>query len=45
MGPLIVNRMGLLDNAVTYRTLIEWRGGIVTQDTRSIARLYDIKIS
>lgn len=43
--PMNVQDLGLLDNGVTYRTLIDWTGGVMMTDIRSIARLYDIEIA
>lgn len=45
-APLAAKDLGLdpLDGVV-YRTFIEWAGGLFMSDIRSIARLYDLKIS
>lgn len=43
-GDLNVQDLGLLNNAVIYRTFIDWGVGLMNSSTRSIARLYDIKI-
>lgn len=40
-----VQDLGLLNNGVIYRTLIDWAVGFMNGSTRSIARLYDIKLS
>lgn len=40
-----VQDLGLIYNGVIYRTLIDWAVGLVNASTRSIARLYDIKIA
>lgn len=37
--------LGLLENGVIYRTFIDWTGGLLSTSTRSIARLYGIKLS
>jgi hypothetical protein len=37
--------LGLINNGVIYRTLIDWAVGLINNSTRSIARLYDIKLS
>lgn len=37
--------LGLIYNGVIYRTLIDWAVGLVNSSTRSIARLYDIKLA
>ena len=39
-----VQDLGLLNNGVIYRTLIDWAVGFMNASTRSIARIYDIKI-
>jgi hypothetical protein len=39
-----VQDLGLINNGVIYRTLIDWAVGFMNANTRSIARLYDIKI-
>ncbi len=39
-----VNDLGLINNGVIYRTVIDWAVGLINQSTRSIGRLYDIKI-
>lgn len=41
--PLQAEDIGLLNNGVIYRTLIDWAGGLMNASTRSIARLYDVK--
>lgn len=43
--PLQAVDLGLLNNGVIYRTLIDWAGGFLNQSTRSIGRLYDIKLA
>ena len=40
-----VQDLGLLNNGVIYRTLIDWGVGLVNASTRSLARLYDIKLA
>jgi hypothetical protein len=42
---LNVQDLGLIYNGVIYRTLIDWAIGLNSASTRSIARLYDIKLS
>jgi hypothetical protein len=37
--------LGLINNGVIYRTNINWAVGLLNSSTRSIARLYDIKMS
>ena len=37
--------LGLLNNGALYRTVIDWAGGLANNSDRSIARLYDIKMS
>jgi hypothetical protein len=43
-GPFNVQDLGLINNGVIYRTLIDWGVGFMNTSTRSIGRLYDIKI-
>lgn len=43
--PPNVQDLGLIYNGVIYRTLIDWAVGLVNASTRSIARLYDIKLA
>lgn len=45
MQPLIAQDLGLLENGVTYRTLVDWAGGLLNQSNRSLGRVYDIKYS
>lgn len=40
-----VEDLGLINNGVIYRTNINWAVGFMNTSTRSIARLYDIKLS
>src|SRR5258708_930365 len=40
-----VEDLGLINNGVIYRTLIDWPVGFMNSSTRSIGRLYNIKIS
>jgi hypothetical protein len=40
-----VQDLGLINNGVIYRTLIDYAFGIVNASTRSIGRLYDIKLA
>jgi len=42
---LNVQDLGLINNGVIYRTLIDWAGGLFPQHTRCLARLYDIKLA
>lgn len=44
-GPPNVQDLGLINNGVIYRTLIDYAVGIANTSTRSIARLYDIKVA
>lgn len=39
-----VQDLGLINNGVIYRTLIDWAIGLMNDSTRSLGRLYDIKI-
>lgn len=43
-GPPNVQDLGLINNGAIYRTLIDWAVGLVNASTRSIGRIYDIKI-
>jgi hypothetical protein len=43
--PLNAQYLGLLNNGVIHRTLIDWTGGIMMPDIRAIARLYDIEVA
>ncbi len=40
-----VQNLGRLNTGVQYRTYVSWAGGFINYSTRSIARLYDIKMS
>jgi hypothetical protein len=42
--PPNVQDLGLIYNGAIYRTLIDWAVGFLNASTRSIGRLYDIKI-
>lgn len=44
MAPMNVQDMGLIYNGAIYRTLIDWAVGLANASTRSLGRLYDIKI-
>jgi hypothetical protein len=44
-APLQARDLGEMENGSIYRTMVDWAGGLVASDTRSVARLYDIKIS
>jgi hypothetical protein len=37
--------LGLLNDGVLYRTVIDWAGGVMNASDRSLGRLYDIKMS
>jgi hypothetical protein len=39
-----VQDLGLINNGVIYRTLIDWAVGFMNQSTRSLGRLFDVKI-
>jgi len=43
-APPNVQDLGLIYNGAIYRTLIDWAVGLINASTRSIGRLYDIKI-
>lgn len=42
---LNVQDLGLINNGVIYRTLIDWAVGFNNASTRSIARMFDIKLA
>ena len=44
-APPNVQDLGLIYNGAIYRTLIDWAVGLVTASTRSVARLYDVKVA
>lgn len=44
-GELNVQDMGLIYNGVIYRTLIDWVVGFVNDSTRSLGRIYNIKMA
>jgi hypothetical protein len=44
-GPPNVQDLGLLNNGVIYRTLIDWVIGFATAHTRSLGRLYGIRLA
>lgn len=44
-GPMVAQDLGLLEGGSTYRTLIDWAGGIYTESNRSIGRVYGIKLT
>lgn len=44
-GELNVQDLGLINNGVIYRTLLDWAVGLLNQSTRSIARMYDILVN
>jgi hypothetical protein len=43
--PLSAKDLGLLEAGSTYRTLIDWAGGLYNASTRSLGRVYNIKLS
>jgi hypothetical protein len=43
--PLQARDLGLMENGVIYRTIVDWAGGLFSANTRSMARLYDIKMA
>ena len=44
-NPPNVQDLGLIYNGAVYRTLIDWAVGFINDSTRSIGRLYDIKLA
>jgi hypothetical protein len=45
MQPLGATDIGLLEAGSTYRTLVDWAGGLISQNNRSIARVFNVKYS
>lgn len=45
MQNLQATDIGLLEAGSTYRTLVDWAGGLINQSNRSIARVYNLKYS
>lgn len=43
--PLKVTDLGLLNDGVNMRTNIDWAGGLMNDNLRSFARIYDIKLA
>lgn len=43
--PVNVQDLGILNDGVLYRTLIDWAVGLMNASTRSLGRLYDIKLA
>lgn len=43
--PMNPQDLGLLNNGVIYRTFIDWSIGVYNEHTRSLGRLYNIKLS
>lgn len=43
MQPLLATDIGQLEAGSTYRTLVDWAGGLINQSNRSIARVYGLK--
>ena len=42
---LAAKDLGLMENGVIYRTMIDWAGGLFNAHTRSMGRLYGVKMS
>lgn len=40
-----VRDLGLLDNGVTYRTVIDWAVGLYQAHTRAVGRIFEIKLA
>jgi hypothetical protein len=40
-----VQNLGRLNTGVQFRTYVSWAGGLVNYSTRSLARLYNLKMS
>jgi hypothetical protein len=45
MQPLLATNIGQLEAGSTFRTLVDWAGGLMNLSTRSLGRLYDLKYS
>ena len=45
MQPLQATDIGLLEAGSTYRTLVDWAGGLISVSNRAIARVYNLKYS
>lgn len=45
MQGLEATDIGLLEAGSTYRTLVDWAGGLINASNRSIARVYNLKYS
>ena len=45
MQDLKATDIGMLEAGSTYRTMVDWAGGLINQSNRSIARVYDLKYS
>lgn len=43
--PIAAHDLGLLNDGVLYRTVIDWAGGLMNPSDRSIGRIFDIKMS
>jgi hypothetical protein len=43
--PVNVQDLGLINNGVIYRTFIDWAIGLMNASTRSLGRLYDLKMA
>lgn len=43
--PLMARDLGLLNNGVIYRTVVDWAGGVMNASNRSLGRIFDIKLS
>ncbi len=44
-GPVNAQDLGLLEAGSTYRTLVDWAGGLINMSNRSIGRVHGIKLS
>lgn len=44
-NPLQARDLGLLNTGMQYRAFLTWAGGLINYNTRSIARLYGLKMS
>jgi hypothetical protein len=44
-APLAATDIGLLEAGSTYRTLVDWAGGLINMSNRSIGRVFNVKYS
>jgi hypothetical protein len=44
-GPLVAQNLGQLNTGMQYRTYLSWAGGMINYSSRSLGRLYGIKMT